>query len=161
MYRPPGSSGPTASRTDRPCRVAVVDASVLVDALVGVDDVGQPARDEVRRHPALEVPAIFKAEATSALRAMALREVLDPIRAGIAVQQVRASRTVEYPFEPFADRVWALRHNMTVYDAWYVAVSRGRSAQLASFDRAPLGAGLAVRLGDLAARLRSGGAPAS
>jgi predicted nucleic acid-binding protein len=28
-----------------------------------------------------------------------------------------------FPFEPFAGRIWELRHNLTSYDAWYVAIA--------------------------------------
>jgi len=28
------------------------------------------------------------------------------------------------PFDPFAERVWALRNNVSSYDAWYVAMVR-------------------------------------
>ena len=27
------------------------------------------------------------------------------------------------PFAPFEERIWELRHNLTAYDAWYVAVA--------------------------------------
>jgi hypothetical protein len=40
-----------------------------------------------------------------------------------AREQVRVTRTIQYPFEPFSDRVWELRGNLTVYDAWHVALA--------------------------------------
>ena len=39
-----------------------------------------------------------------------------------------------YPFEPFAQRVWELRQNLTCYDAWYVAVAELLTAPLATLD---------------------------
>lgn len=54
----------------------------------------------------------------------------------------------------------AAEHGLTMYDAAYAAVARDRSALLVSLDRELLGAGLAVRPGDLVARLGAGGAPA-
>ena len=39
-----------------------------------------------------------------------------------------------YPFEPFADRVWELRHNLTTYDAWYVAIAEALALPLATLD---------------------------
>lgn len=38
------------------------------------------------------------------------------------------------PFETFAGRIWALRHALTSYDAWYVAVAEALSMRLATLD---------------------------
>ncbi len=38
------------------------------------------------------------------------------------------------PFEPFADRIWELRHNVTSYDAWYVALAEALKLPLATLD---------------------------
>jgi predicted nucleic acid-binding protein len=39
-----------------------------------------------------------------------------------------------FPFEPFADRIWQLRHNVTSYDAWYVALAEALKLPLATLD---------------------------
>jgi predicted nucleic acid-binding protein len=39
-----------------------------------------------------------------------------------------------YSFEPFAIRIWELRHNVTSYDAWYVALAEAIGAPLATLD---------------------------
>ena len=39
------------------------------------------------------------------------------------------------PFELFADRVWELRHNMTSYDASYVALAEELRLPFATLDR--------------------------
>jgi predicted nucleic acid-binding protein len=82
----------------------------------------------------LEVPAIFGAEVTSALRMLVLRGELSPMRAAAAREQVRTARTIQYPFEPFSDRVWELRANLTVYDAWYVALAEWLATDLVTAD---------------------------
>jgi predicted nucleic acid-binding protein len=61
--------------------VTVVDASVYVDALVSIGRSGQLAGQELRGRAVLEVPAIFGAEVTSALRMLVLRDELSPVRA--------------------------------------------------------------------------------
>ncbi|MDQ6673483.1 MAG: type II toxin-antitoxin system VapC family toxin [Chloroflexota bacterium] len=114
--------------------MTVVDASVFVDALVGLGAHGDYARAELRDHPVLQVPAIFGAEATSAVRALVLRGELSPIRAAAAVEQIRVTRTIQYPFEPFSRRVWELRSNLTVYDAWYVALAEWLETDLLTAD---------------------------
>lgn len=39
-----------------------------------------------------------------------------------------------HPFAPFAARVWELRHNLTAYDAWYVAVAESLGCPLVTLD---------------------------
>jgi predicted nucleic acid-binding protein len=39
-----------------------------------------------------------------------------------------------FSFEPFAERVWVLRHNVTSYDAWYVALAEVLRLPLATLD---------------------------
>jgi predicted nucleic acid-binding protein len=40
-----------------------------------------------------------------------------------------------FAFEPFASRVWELRHNVTSYDALYVAAAEALDLPLATLDR--------------------------
>ena len=101
----------------------VLDASVVVDALVVAGRPGDLGRAELRSLGELQVPAIFTAEVTSAFRALVFRKALNPIRAATALTEILAMRTLNYPFEPFARRAWELRDAMTIYDAWYVALA--------------------------------------
>ena len=39
------------------------------------------------------------------------------------------------PFAPYAERVWALRGNLTCYDAWYVALAEALDCPLMTLDR--------------------------
>jgi predicted nucleic acid-binding protein len=41
------------------------------------------------------------------------------------------------PFAPFSDRIWELRHTVTSYDAWYVAVAENLAVPLATLDDRP------------------------
>lgn len=118
----------------------VFDASVFVDALVAAGPPGDAARRALRDRRVLEVPAIFGAEAASAIRALVSRGKLSPFRASAALEQVRTLRSITYPFEPFIDRVWELRDNLTVYDSWYVALAEWLGTDLVTADRALVGA---------------------
>lgn len=120
--------------------MTVYDSSVYVDALVAIGDVGSSARAALRDRIVLEVPAIFAAEALSALRALVARRELSSMRAMTAVEQVRTTRAIQYPFEPFARRVWELRNNLTVYDAWYVALAEWLETDLVTADDRLVGA---------------------
>lgn len=39
-----------------------------------------------------------------------------------------------FGFDPFADRIWELRHTVTGYDAWYVALAEALQLPLATLD---------------------------
>ncbi len=118
----------------------VLDASVVVDALVVAGRPGDLGRAELRKLAELQVPAIFTAEVTSALRALVHRKALDPIRAVTALTEILAMKTLSYPFEPFARRAWELRDVMTVYDAWYVALAERLETDLVTADKRLAGA---------------------
>jgi len=110
--------------------MSILDASVVVDALVVTGPAGDLGRDEMRRISVLQVPAIFTAEVTSALRGLVDRKALNPVRAAEALTAILSVRTMSYPFEPFARRIWELRDSVTVYDAWYVALAEWLDTEL-------------------------------
>lgn len=115
--------------------MTVFDASVLVDALVVAGAAGDQARDVLRDRSLLHVPSIFAAEVTSAIRAMQARGEVSPGLARGAVSKIKVVQTVQYPFEPFLDRVWELRGSLTVYDGWYVALAESLDTRLVTADR--------------------------
>jgi predicted nucleic acid-binding protein len=39
-----------------------------------------------------------------------------------------------FPYRPVAERIWALRENLSPYDAWYVALAEALDAPLATLD---------------------------
>jgi predicted nucleic acid-binding protein len=39
-----------------------------------------------------------------------------------------------FPYEPFASRVWELRHSVVPYDGWYVALAEALDARLVTLD---------------------------
>jgi len=115
--------------------LTVFDASVLVDALVVAGPAGDDAREVLRDRSVLHVPSIFAAEATSAIRSMQARGDVRPGLARGAVSKIKVVQTVQYPFEPFLDRVWELRDNLTVYGGWYVALAESLDTSLVTADR--------------------------
>jgi predicted nucleic acid-binding protein len=74
-------------------------------------------------------------EATNILRRLELAGFLPPGAAAAAHQDLLRLDLELFPFEPFADRIWELRHHLTSYDAWYVAVAEVIAAPLATLDR--------------------------
>lgn len=88
----------------------------------------------------LQVPAIFLAEVTSGLRGLLLRHAITLEDASVARQRLRRTRVRLHTFEPYADRVWELRNNLTVYDAWYVAIAERLGQPLVTADSGILAA---------------------
>ncbi|MGH3872804.1 MAG: type II toxin-antitoxin system VapC family toxin [Pseudonocardiaceae bacterium] len=114
--------------------MTVFDASVLVNALVVGGPDGDETRKVLRDRSVLPVPSIFVAEATSAIRSMLARgEVSSGLVCG-AVTKIKIVRTVQYPIEPFVDRVWKLPDNLSMYDGWYVALAESLETNLVTAD---------------------------
>ncbi len=112
----------------------VLNASVVTDAMAVGGTVGDRARQLIAAETRLHLPAIAGAEVTSALRAMVRRGSLSAGDARTAAMRTARVRARRYPFEPFLERVWQLRENVTVYDAWYVALAEALDAPLVTSD---------------------------
>jgi predicted nucleic acid-binding protein len=54
--------------------------------------------------------------------------------AALAYADVFDLRVELHLFEPFAQRVWDLRENVTAYDAWYVAIAEALEIPLVTLD---------------------------
>ena len=112
----------------------VVDASVLVAALVDSGKEGKWAESAViEGYPA--GPELVLAEASNILRRLEQSGEISRLEANIAHGDLLRLNLELFPFAPFADRVWALRHNMTSHDAWYVALAEALDCPLATLDR--------------------------
>jgi predicted nucleic acid-binding protein len=112
----------------------VLDASVVTDALAVKGRPGDVARRLVAAETRLHAPAILGAEVASALRAMLRRGDLDAGQARSAALRAAAVRARRYPFEPFVSRVWQLRDDLPVYDAWYIALAETLQVPLVTAD---------------------------
>lgn len=112
---------------------------MVVDAFVG-DPSNIASRTALASETELVAPAILLAEAASALRSMALRGDVSAARARAALREAATLRLTRFPFEPFVDRVWELRENVTVYDAWYLALAETLGVALLTADRRLAGA---------------------
>jgi len=112
----------------------VVDASVLVAATTDAGSEGVWAEAVVAEDD-LVAPHLVLAEATNILRRLERARQLTELEATAAVNDLLGLAIVLVPFEPFAERVWRLRRNVTSYDAWYVAVAEAFDAPLATLDR--------------------------
>jgi predicted nucleic acid-binding protein len=113
----------------------VVDASVLVAATADGGPDGTWAAEALEVGGPLVAPHLVLVEATNILRRLERSKDLTRLEAGAARRDLLRLDLELFPFEPFADRVWALRESVTSYDAWYVAVAEALAAPLATLDR--------------------------
>jgi predicted nucleic acid-binding protein len=112
---------------------AVVDASVLVAALVDTSPHGEWA-EEVLAGGGLHAPELARVEATNILRRLERAKEITRPEANAAHEDLMQLSLELFSFDPFAERVWELRHTITSYDAWYVAVAEALDLPLATLD---------------------------
>ena len=112
----------------------VLDASVLVAALVDSGHEGRWAESVVAEGP-LAAPELALVEATNILRRLERSGEISRLEANSGHRDLVRLELALFPFAPFADRVWALRSNLTAYDAWYLALAEALGCPLATLDR--------------------------
>jgi predicted nucleic acid-binding protein len=113
--------------------VIVVDASIIVTGLA--DDGPDGDRVRVRlRGEQLVAPHVIDLEVASAWRTLVSAEDLDERRARLALADLGSLRLERAPHGPLLNRCWELRHNLTVYDAAYVALAELMEISLLTGD---------------------------
>lgn len=112
----------------------VLDASVVVGALLDSGETGRWSREQLST-ARLHAPHLLPAEVINVLRRVVQT---DPAQRS-SVQQAMAEMAdldlALCDFLPLSPRVWELRHNLTAYDAWYVALAEALDAPLVTLDR--------------------------
>jgi predicted nucleic acid-binding protein len=120
--------------------VIVVDASVVVEVLLGA-----PAAAPIQRRlfdggETLHAPHLLDIEVTHAVRRYAARGEIDGQRGRAALTDLADFPLYRYPHDPLLLRIWDLRHNFTAYDAVYVALAEELGFPLITRDRRLAGA---------------------
>lgn len=113
----------------------VVDASVVVPALISASGVGASAREVMAVHASqLAAPALLDVEVSSAFRRLERSGEIPTATAEGGVTVLAGMRIERFTHEPLLSRIWELRHNITPYDAAYVAVAERLEAPLVTLD---------------------------
>jgi predicted nucleic acid-binding protein len=113
--------------------VLVLDTSAVLEALVAVD----PPPGLIERlvdDGDLHGPHLIDTEILHVLRRMTISGELSNERAEDARSDFAELAIVRYPHEPLNDRVWELRHNVTAYDATFVALAEMLAVPLITCD---------------------------
>jgi predicted nucleic acid-binding protein len=111
--------------------VIVIDASAMVEALVGRDPEAE-LLDALSGE--LGAPHLLDVEVHSVLRGLLLGGRVTRNAADAARRERFAFTIVRHELEPLAERVCALRNQFTAYDAWYVALAEALMCLLYSCD---------------------------
>ncbi len=114
--------------------VVAVDASVVVAALIDAGPDGRWAESAVAEDT-LAAPELVLAEAANILRRLERTNAISQVQANGAHADLLGLGIELFPFAPFARRTWELRSNLTVYDAWYVALAEALGCPLLTLDR--------------------------
>lgn len=125
----------------------VLDASALVDLLLHTAT-GELALERIGDTAVgLHTPHLADIEVTQVLRRYVRIGELAEEAAAAALVNLRDLDLQRHAHEPLLERVWQLRHNLTAYDAVYVALAEVLDGVLLTCDgalsRAP---GLACRV---------------
>lgn len=112
----------------------VTDASVVLELLLRT-----PASRAVEARlldsgEALYAPHLLDIEVAQVLRRYAARNEISPGRGRLALELLSRFPITRYSHEPLLPRIWALRTNLTAYDAAYVALAEGLGATLVTRD---------------------------
>jgi predicted nucleic acid-binding protein len=114
--------------------VIVVDASAALEVLLRT-----PAGPRIETRlfapgESLHVPHLLDLEVVHVLRRYEAARVIDAQRGQEAIADLTAWPLTRYPHDLFLARIWALRHNLTAYDAVYVALAETLNVTLVTCD---------------------------
>ena len=114
--------------------VLVTDASVLAVALADDGPDGDRVRARLRGEH-ISIPELADLEVTSVLLRQVRASAVHPRRAGLALTDLAELPARRAPHGPLLTRCWALRDDLTVHEAAYVALAEALGAILLTGDR--------------------------
>ena len=119
----------------------VVDASAFMVVLLGQENADAVWARLIGSKGELHILHLTDLEVAQTLRRYVLRRQLDADHAGKALAAFGAFTLVRHRHLDLLPRVWLLRHNITAYDAAYVALAEVLGAPLITRDRRLANAG--------------------
>jgi len=115
--------------------VIVIDASALLEALLQTPAAAAVEERLFGERLPLHAPHLIDLEVTQVLRRYEATGELDAARCRDALDALQDFSLRRYQHDVLLPRVWELRHNLTAYDAVYVALAEALAATLLTRDR--------------------------
>ena len=113
----------------------VLDASAVVELLL-VTAAGRKLAERIRPSSiSLNAPHLVDVEVTQAVRKYVLAGAISGERGRLALRHLAELDLERYSHTPLLPRIWALRENLTAYDATYVALAEVLQATLLTSDQ--------------------------
>jgi predicted nucleic acid-binding protein len=111
----------------------VLDASVAAIAVAESGPKGDAARARLAG-TVLHAPHLVDAEVGSVLRRTAAAKLITSDQAARSLRMLAHLVSERYPHGPLTRQAWALRHNVSFYDALYVALAARLGVPLLTAD---------------------------
>jgi len=113
----------------------VVDASAVLEALLRTPAARAVEKRLFEPSQTLHAPHLLDVEVAQVIRRYAANGEIDAERGRMALSDLADFRLHRYPHDFLLPRVWDLRHNLTAYDAMYVALAEMLDAPLLTRDK--------------------------
>jgi predicted nucleic acid-binding protein len=113
----------------------VVDASALLEVLLRTPAAAAVDQRLFQPGQTLHAPHLVDAEIVQVIRRYAANGEISAERGRLALDDFAGFRVHRYSHDVLLPRVWDLRHNLTAYDAVYVALAEALDATLLTRDR--------------------------
>ena len=112
----------------------IIDASAVLELLLASTTGARIAERAFSETETLCAPHLIDLEVAQVLRRYALSGDLKTTRAAEALQDFLDLPIERYPHDLFLIRIWQMRHNVTAYDAAYIALAEALDAVLITTD---------------------------
>jgi predicted nucleic acid-binding protein len=120
--------------------VIVIDASAVIELLLQTERGTRVGHRLAGEDEDLHAPHLLDLEVLSTLRRLVRGREVAVARAEQALEDLALLRIIRHDHLVFLTRIWALRDNLTAYDAAYVALAESMDATLLTCDRALIAA---------------------
>ena len=112
----------------------VIDSSAIIEVLLRTESASLIEDRIFSQGETLHAPHLLDLEVAQVLRRYYASGDLDSERGQEAIFDLADFPITRYPHDLFLPRIWQLRHNMTAYDAVYVALAELLPAPLITRD---------------------------